>query len=158
MFRANSHLLSIDLDEAVDNELLGLSRTTRKQGSKYSNVQPPLLGIESHAHIRSWFEPPRSRDLPVEYVLFQLLQFCLSQWSLVFTRTSSSALSCSIIFSQHLGVHGHDGGNVSTEHLSPLPFADVFAVVGSCLGFGGPFLLEEGAGYGGWISQSGDVV
>lgn len=31
-------------------------------------------------------------------------------------------------------------------------------MIGACLGFGRPFLLEEGAGYGVWVVESGEVV
>jgi hypothetical protein len=50
------------------------------------------------------------------------------------------------VFRQKLGVHGHDGRNVAAEHAAPFTFFDVLAMIGTRHGFGGPFLLEKGAG------------
>ena len=43
-------------------------------------------------------------------------------------------------------VHGYNCGQVPLEHVLPLLLPYVLAVVGTCAGFGSPFLLEVGAG------------
>lgn len=71
MVHVNPHLLSVDLDEAMDNELLSLSRTTRKQGSKYGNIQSPFLWIERHTHVGCWTELPWLVGPPFHHVFLQ---------------------------------------------------------------------------------------
>lgn len=43
-----------------------------------------------------------------------------------------------------LWVHIDDGSEATVKHALPLLLLDVLAVVGTCEGLGGPFLLEKG--------------
>jgi hypothetical protein len=118
-----THLLAIDLDQPMDNELPRLPHTTRKEGPEDGRVQSPLQRIVCHLHVRRHGGRP----------LLLLLVCALS---------SPCSLLGAIISRQVFVVHGHDGGQVPLELALPLLLLQMLAVVGSCARLGRPFLLE----------------
>ena len=120
------HLLAVDLDEAVHAELAGLSDTAGEQGAEDGCIETTLNRVVCHLHVGRHRRGPRLVGR-------------------VCTSTASGGLLAAVVAGEVLVVHGHDGGNAALEQAGPFLLADLLAVVGSGVGFGGPFLLEEGA-------------
>lgn len=122
-----THLLAIDLDEAVDDELPRLADTAGEQSAEDGRVKTPLQREVGHLHVRRHGRSAR------------LLQA-------VGAHAAARSLLGAVVAGEVAVVHGDDGGQVAAEHVLPLLLADVLAVVGAGARLGGPFLLEVGAG------------
>lgn len=125
----------------MDDKLPGLPCAAGEHGSEDRGIQSPLQRRECHVHVRCLW---------------------VRLWLLVRARlkpgSSSFSLFVSVGASELFGVHGDNGSQSTAEHPLPVFFFHHFAVVGTGYGFGGPFLLEEGPGIGGWGFGSGEVV
>ena len=133
-WRGWAYLLSVDLDEAVDDKLAGLTGTAGEQRAPDGRVEPALRRVVRHVHVRSLLRFP---------VLCAVVP-PVSPQSAVESRAAAEGLVRSVGTGEHAVVHGHDGGQPAVEHAGPLAFADLLAVVGTCQRLCQPFLLEEG--------------
>lgn len=125
----------------MNNKLPGLSRTTSKQGPENSHVESSLERRKSHLHKRrASITRPRLIRLRLQ------------------PRPTTSGRLRPIIPGQTAGAHRHNATNAPREHPSPLAFGNLFTVVCSGEGPGGPFLLEEGLGDGLGVAESMQVV
>ena len=126
----------------MNNKLPRLPRTTRKQRPENSRIQPPLQRRKRHLRKRRKFfllctlHLPRTHD----------------------PRATTAGSNRPIVLGQPCSVHGDDAADAAGEHALPLGFRDLFAVVCASGGFGGPFLLEEGAVVGAGIAEALEVI
>ena len=126
----------------MDHKLPRLPRTTRKQCPKNSRIQPPLQRRKRHLRKRRKFLLLCTLHLPRTH----------------YSRTTTARSNRPVVLGQTCSVHGDDAANAAREHALPLGFGNLFAVVCAGGGFGGPFLLEEGAVVGAGVAEALEVI
>lgn len=124
----------------MNNELPSLSRAASKHRPEDRNIQPSLQRSKGHLRKR------RPRHLPG-----------LPTWLLQAGTTSGGHMGA-VILGELCGVHGHHTPYAPREHALPLTLTDLFAVVGTGHGLGGPFLLEEGLVRDRGILEAAEVI
>jgi hypothetical protein len=120
---SRTHLLAIDLHQAVDDELAGLPHAAREHGAEDGRVESPLQRVVGHLHVGRHGRRP-----------LLLLRVC--------AHSTPGGLLGAVMSREISVVHGHDGGQVPLELALPLLLPQLLAVVGARARLGRPFLLE----------------
>ena len=121
-----THLLAVDPDKAMDDELASLAHAAGEQGAIDGCVKATFERVVGHVHIR---RHGRSAQL----------------FLAVGASSTASSLLRAIIAGEVAVVHANNGGQAAAKLALPLLLADVLAVVGASGRLGSPFLLEIGA-------------
>lgn len=103
--RAETYLLAVDRDGAMNHELPGLSDATGKHGSEHCGIEPSLQRGVDHLHVGNC------------NVLFGVVKLG--------AHASPGGLDAAVVGCEVLRIHGDYGTKTPIEHSGPDAFADL---------------------------------